>query len=251
MKKVLAIVLTLTLMAFGTAFAQTAAQPAVTLTFSENPTTGYQWSFSSGDEAILTITDNGYAAAANPTNAEGVGGAHSWTLTGNAEGDTTATFTLGQNWEGGEETAKLTYTFHVDADKNLTQTAVEGIPEFYMPDRAAFLLAENPTTGFEWAYKLSADGILTFERDVFESPTDNADNTALAGAGGAHLWVFKTAAPGDVVVTFAYARSWEENVKPEATVTYKCHVDDALNVSLTEVGGDYETYDLILGSAKQ
>ena len=252
MKKVLAIALTLAILSFGAALAETAAQTDITLVFSENPTTGYEWTFASSDEAILTIADNGYASAAVPTAAEGVGGTHSWTLSGKAEGDATATFTLGQNWEGGEVTTKLVYDIHVDKDKKLTSTLTEGIPELYMPDRAAFLLAENPTTGFQWAYKLSADGILTFVSDEYDPFGDTNDGTGTAvGSGGGHLWIFKTTAPGDVTVTFEYARSWETGVKPEATVTYKCHVDEALNVSLVEVGGDYETYDLTMGTPQQ
>jgi predicted secreted protein len=249
MRKLIALAVALSMLALGTALAEAPNAATLTLTFAENPTTGYEWTFASGDEAVLTIADNGYTVLPDPKDAEGTGGTHSWTLTGKAEGDTTATFILKQNWEGGEETAKVVYTYHVGADGALTQTAVEGIPAMYMPDRAAFLLKENPTTGFTWAYTLSTEGVLAAEEDTFEAADTTDADPAVAGAGGAHLWVFKAVAPGDVTVTFQYARSWETGVAPEATVTYDCHVDENLYVTLTNAGGDYETYDLIFGAA--
>ena len=242
MKKGIAVLLAVALLSMGLALAETAAAP-VTFTFSENPTTGYTWVVKSSDETILTVADDGYTAAPNPDNAEGKGGAHAWTLKGVAEGDAIVTFTLGQAWEGGEVTDTLTYNCHVAADLSVTAAVADGIPELYIPTKAAIVLLENPTTGYTWAYEASAEGILVPEKDAFVAADAAKDGEMITGAGGYHVWVFNGAAEGDVTLTFRYARSWEEGVKPEATVTYTCHVDSALNVTLTELGGDYAEYD--------
>jgi len=240
MKKFIAIALSAMLLCFSFAFAETATAPVpnVTVTFTENPTTGYTWSFSSSDEAILTIADNGFVAGPDADKVEGAGGTHTWTITGKAEGDATATFTFGQGWEGGEIADTIVYSFHVDADKNLTQTAISGYPDLYASGKGAIVLTENPTTGYQWKYKASTEGILTVEKDEFVAPTTDA-----MGAGGVHVWVFTGAKEGDVTLTFEYARSWEEGVMPDATITYVFHVDASLNVTQTSVDGDFAAYN--------
>jgi len=237
MKKILALVLACMLFSFGFAFAQSAAPSTVTITLTENPTTGYTWSYASSDEKILMVTDNGYAADANTAKLDGAGGTHSWTLTGVAEGDATVTLTNGQEWEGGEVGGTIIYAYHVDANKTLTQTAVTGFPDLYTFGKGAVLLNENPTTGYQWKFTASQEGILTVEKDEYQAPTTDA-----LGAGGVHLWVFTGAKEGDVTLTFEYARSWEEGVKPDATIVYTFHVDAQLNVTQTGMDGDYATY---------
>ncbi|NLI21779.1 MAG: protease inhibitor I42 family protein [Clostridiales bacterium] len=251
MKKGLALLLACAVLSLGVAVAETPAAQHYTVTFLENPTTGYTWSFGVSDATILTVTDNGFTAAANPDGAEGVGGTHSWTMTGLAEGDATVTFTLGQGWEGGETTDSIVYTLHADADKMLTLKGVVGIPELYTPGETAVVLTENPTTGYQWAYQASAEGILTPGRDAYLTPDElHPETEPLMGEGGVHVWSFSGAAQGDVTLTFSYARSWEAGVEPEATVTYTYHVDQDLNVTMTEIGGDYEAYDPLLGEAE-
>ncbi len=237
MKKMFSMILALvTLCAFFT-LAQAADEP-LTVTFVENPTTGYTWNAVTSDESILTLTDSGYTAAANPENLVGAGGTHSWTFLGQAEGDATATFTLSQGWEGGEVAATIVYDCHVDAALATTVKAVTGIPERYMPDKAAVLLLENPTTGYAWSYTMSAEDILTLEKDEFFAP-----DAELEGAGGEHLWVWRGVKEGDVTITFDYARSFEAESSPEGTVTYTFHVDAEGLITLTEVGGDIADYD--------
>lgn len=249
MKKVLALVLALALLGTGSAWAESPAATLPTLTFSENPTTGYTWGFASSDEAILAVADGGYTPLPNADSAEGRGGTHTWTLTGIAAGEAEATFTLRQDWDGGEVLDTLVYTCQVGADLSVTVAQVAGIPEQYMPDKAVVLLLENPTTGFTWAYQASTEGILTLDQDTFIAPTGDQDGQAAVGAGGYHLWVFSGAAEGDVTLTFGYARSWETGVVPEATVTYGIHVDSALQVSLVEIDGDFAQYDVLMAGA--
>ena len=250
MKKIFAITLACALFVFGMSFAQAEATAAATVTLVENPTTGYTWTVVSGDEAILTVKDDGFTAAPAAEATEGAGGTHSWTATGVKEGDATITFTLGQAWDGGEVSDTLVYTYHVAADASVSLTATKGIPERYMPDKAVVWLVENPTTGYQWAYQASAEGILTLVKDEFLMPEQAAEGEALVGAPGTHYWVFQGAAEGDVTLTFSYARSFEEGVKPEATITYTYHVDSAMQITNTQMDGDFDAYNPMAPAAQ-
>lgn len=237
MKKGFAAILAILLLLSLSAMAESPSAP-LTLTFVENPTTGYTWQVSTSDEAVLSIQDQGYAADPTPDGAVGTGGTHTWVLLGKAAGDATATFTFGQGWDGGEVDTTLVYTCHIANDLSVTVADVSGIPELSMPDKAAVMLLENPTTGYTWTYQVSSEGILVPEKDVYLQPSET-----LEGAGGQHLWVWSGAKAGEVTLVFAYARSFEPDVAPEATVTYNFTVAENGRVRLNEIGGDYAAYD--------
>lgn len=245
MKKLIALLMALSLLAFGYAIAE--STPAtVAITFVENPTTGFTWTWtveSGAKTAPVEMVDNGYTGAANTEGMEGVGGTHSWTLTGKAEGDATVTFVYGQAWEGGEVADTIVYTVHVDKDLNVTVTDVTGLPDQYDPKKGVVQLLENPTTGYTWAFTASNENVLKLDWDQFVAAETAEGKEAVAGAGGVHVWSFSGMAEGDVTLTYGYAQSWEEGVEPEATVTYAFHVDKDLNVTLGDVGGDYADYD--------
>ena len=251
MKKLVAIILSLTLFSFSFALAQAPAAAAYTITLLENPTTGFSWTLANSDESILTVTDNGYVALPNPDKADGMGGTHTWVIAGKAEGEATITLTYSQSWEGGDVSDTLVYTLKVGADLAVSLTKVDGIPELYTPTKDAVLLNENPTTGYTWSFQASAEGIVTLEKDEFIAPKTNTDGANLLGAGGYHVWVFDGTAEGDVTLTFQYARSWEKDVEPEATVIYTYHVDKDLNVNLTTIDGDYEEYDPMMATTAE
>lgn len=251
MKKLVAILLALAVMTAGYALAEAAPTTTLTITFLENPTTGYTWVYTVSDEAVLAVTDNGYAAADNPEGLEGAGGTHSWTVEGKAAGKADITFTYRQDWEGGEVSDTVKYVYKVDTDLTVAVFEVDGIPELYIPNQTAILLLENPTTGFTWACKASAEGVLQSDGDYYVPAEEPKEGETQVGAGGYHMWLFTGIAEGDVTLTFTYARSWEEGVTPEATVTYAIHVDKALNVTTTEVGGDYAKYDVEMGATAE
>ncbi|MDD3212908.1 MAG: protease inhibitor I42 family protein [Eubacteriales bacterium] len=232
LKKGIVFMLALMVLCSGMALAEEAQSASITL--QENPTTGYTWSYVISDEAIIAVTDDGYIADANPEGLVGAGGTHRFTITGIAEGQATVTLTLAQPWDGGEQAATISYNYVVDDQKQVSIVGIEGVPEAYMPDKAVVTLEENPTTGYEWTYTISDESVLTFARDVFQSSADT--DGMLAGAGGVHTWVFTGVAQGDAMVAFAYERSWEKT--PIATVTYTYHVDENLNVTLTDTQGD-------------
>lgn len=251
MKKLVAIMLALAVMTAGYALAEAAPATTLTVTFVENPTTGYTWVYSVSDETVVTVTDNGYVAAENPEGLDGVGGTHSWTVTGMAAGTADVTFTYRQDWEGGEVSDTIKYVYEVDANLGVNVIEIDGIPELYIPDKTAILLLENPTTGFSWAYTASVEGVLQSDGDYYVASEEPKEGETLVGAGGYHMWFFTGLAEGDVTLTFTYAKSWEEGVAPEATVTYAIHVDQDLNVTTTEVGGDYAQYDVLLSDVNK
>jgi len=239
-KKTIALALVCAMTLFGFACAEQAADASsMDIILSENPTTGYTWSVAVNDGDVLAVIDNDYTADAATEGLAGGGGTHSWTVTGVGKGEASVYFKL--NAPDGSTEATVGYTFSVDKQSALTMTAIIGVPETYMTDYGVVSLKENPTTGYEWTYELSADGILTPERDIY-SP-DSTGDEALVGAGGVHLWTFKGTAAGDVTLTFSYARSWEEGTQPEATVVFNCHVDDALNVTLSTTSEDFAQYN--------
>lgn len=243
LKKILALALACALLLGSVAYAQDPAS-SVTLTYWDNPTTGYSWTYTVSDDTLLSVTDNGYTADANASQAAGVGGTHSWTLAGKAEGDVSITFQYGQAWEGGEQEDPFTIAYHVDASLALERTEIDGLPERYQPEKGVVALFENATTGYQWAYTADVSGILAPEWDAYIAPdTEAQDGETKVGESGYHVWIFNAEKPGKVTLTFTYVRSWETDVKPEATVTYTFDVSDNLTVQLTESGGDYEAYE--------
>jgi len=75
-------------------------------------------------------------------------------------------------------------------------------------------LAENPTTGYRWAFMLSPG--LTQVSSTFAAPSPSP--SPLMGAGGRRTYVVKVDQPGVYVVGAAYARPWEAKM-PAKTFT--------------------------------
>ncbi len=248
MKKGIALALACAVMLFGYAFAEKGKDASsMGVRFTENPSTGYTWHVAVSDGAVLAVIDNGYAAGEAAGGMVGSGGTHSWSVIGLGKGEATATFTLTRGEAGTAAEATVAYACSVDKESRLTVNSVTGVPEKYTPGYAAIELKENPTTGYQWAYTMSAEGILTPGRDLY-TETTAAGGEATEGAGGVHLWTFAAQAPGDVTLTYAYARSWEKGDTPEATVSFACHVDDALNVTVVASGDDYAAYNPYAGN---
>ena len=77
-------------------------------------------------------------------------------------------------------------------------------------------LAGNPTTGYLWQSKVSADGVLVQRGDssfVSSNPDPN-----IAGAGGYEIFTFDAAASGEVTVTFTHSQPWDDKTPPEQVI---------------------------------
>ena len=82
------------------------------------------------------------------------------------------------------------------------------------------LLAENPTTGYQWSLNLT--GGLSVVSDKYI-----ADNGSLIGGGGIHVWVIKAMEHGDQAVSASYQRSWENTTANEVQYLLNVVVHDA------------------------
>lgn len=78
-------------------------------------------------------------------------------------------------------------------------------------------LAGNPSTGYQWLYSSSAEGILKEINHYFQQSSN------VPGAGGIENWVFQAAAPGSAKLTFTYSRPWESK-PPEKVLIYNITV---------------------------
>lgn len=97
-------------------------------------------------------------------------------------------------------------------------------------DMVTVTLEENGTTGFTWTYIADPQDALKLESDDFIPA--NSDEK-IGGSGGLHEFRLRAQKPGEITLTFNYARSWED-VEPEKTVTYQLKIDDQLNVTMKQ-----------------
>ena len=81
-------------------------------------------------------------------------------------------------------------------------------------------LESNPTTGYGW--RLAAG----FDKKMLEvlEIRHNAARTDLVGAGGKDLWTFKGLEAGSGTISLEYVRSWEKDVPPVKTESFKVRI---------------------------
>ena len=97
------------------------------------------------------------------------------------------------------------------------------------PETLTVELEGNPTTGYEWTASCDKDGIVSVESRY----TSDATDEALCGVGGEYTFTVTGVAAGEVTVSFAYGRSWED--APISTVVYQLSVDEQLNVTVASM----------------
>lgn len=89
-------------------------------------------------------------------------------------------------------------------------------------------LDENPSTGYGWEYKPSADGVVQLTADDYRSDAP----VGVVGAGGIRSLSFAGIAEGTVRLTFDYLRPWEgapiRTVVIEVRVAADLHVEASL-----------------------
>jgi len=90
--------------------------------------------------------------------------------------------------------------------------------EVMMGHEFKIVLDSNPTTGFQWQLSDPLDErIVTLVGTEYDIPK----TPGVVGAGGKHIWTFKTVGLGQTMITLKYFRPWEKGVAPikEATFT--------------------------------
>ena len=98
------------------------------------------------------------------------------------------------------------------------------------PKTATVELAGNPTTGYEWTYTISPDGVIKVVTDDYIQD-DNAKD--YDGVGGTYVFTFESVAEGEAEIVFEYARSWETG-PPANRAVYQAIVDKDLNLQLVK-----------------
>jgi len=92
-----------------------------------------------------------------------------------------------------------------------------------MNEEFTITLAENPSAGYSWTYVISGADGMEVVKDEFIAP----ENEDMVGAPGVREWVFRPDAAGEFVITFTYARPFDdEETEPADVVVYNILVED-------------------------
>ncbi|MCR5171405.1 MAG: protease inhibitor I42 family protein [Treponema sp.] len=96
----------------STAVASQVADPSITfVVLDSNPTTGYTWSCSIKDSAVLSLVSDNYTQDEAPAGMTGVGGKHKFVFQGKKAGSTEATLSYGRANQKAQQ--KRVYKFTV------------------------------------------------------------------------------------------------------------------------------------------
>ena len=93
----------------------------------------------------------------------------------------------------------------------------------------------NAGTGYEWTYAADPEGVVELTDQVTEDLSQQKD---IAGGPLRENFTFKALKPGEVVLTFTLARSWEQGA-PAETQTYAFTVSDDLKFVLNPYKSDF------------
>lgn len=124
------------------------------------------------------------------------------------------------------EVGKSVTTEETTADKAVSKTETNA-------KKGTITLDENPTTGFEWKYKVENDNIAAMESTTYKSDVVDSD---VCGSGGKRTWNFKGLKAGETKVTFKYTRGeFDTASEPDVQIkVYTLKVDKDLNVTVSE-----------------
>ncbi len=210
-----------------------------TIVLDSNPTTGFQWQFTSAvDENVISLSKTEYIKGEPVT--IGSGGEEKWTFSADGLGETTINLAYVRPWETpGEQTkqnegsqseegsgqAEQTVqepannvTFHVIVVKKGSQSAK---PKQYKDENVTIeaeknvqfqiVLEANHTTGYQWQLAEPLDdSILEIVNTQYAKKS--GEGTAV-GAGGEETWTFEPVGLGDAKISLELVRPWETGVK--------------------------------------
>jgi inhibitor of cysteine peptidase len=85
-------------------------------------------------------------------------------------------------------------------------------------DSVVLRLAENPTTGYQWALEPGSDDVLTLQGSDYAGPTSSN-----VGGGGQRVFTFKAARAGSATVHLSLRRAWEgdQSARRAFTATFR------------------------------
>jgi len=94
-------------------------------------------------------------------------------------------------------------------------------------DVVTISLDYNAGTGYEWNYTMEPEGVLA---EVSHETEDQSSHATAAGGPLSDKFTFRAAKPGEVVLTFNLARSWEG--EPAETQVYAFTVSSDMKMVL-------------------
>lgn len=132
MKKVIAMLLVLTLALFCASALAQEDEKAFTIVLTSNPTTGYTWQHVLSEDGVVTVeeefltsADIDKLAGIQPSNEfmAGQGGLSVFTIKGVKPGSVVLALEYGQSWEQDDAEAGVTYFLRVNEDLSVVCTA--------------------------------------------------------------------------------------------------------------------------------
>lgn len=209
----------------------------LTVRLEANATTGYQWICTIDDESVLEEISEDYVPDAQAEGLAGAGGIYTADFQaasaqdGANPGEVYLTFDYMRPWEEGSWIKSYTLQLHVDEDGKITvdsdlfsgpepEAEDGGIEIAYGEDGRTFTLRLPANAGTEYEWK--AD----FDQEMLELAgeeyTSQEDGAAVYTADYRVL----TANPFETLLTYTYARAWEEGEVPDSVLVFSVQITE-------------------------
>jgi predicted secreted protein len=80
--------------------------------------------------------------------------------------------------------------------------------ETYVGDKIYVELSSNPSTGFEWVYKMSGDTAVKEQNHGYQAPSSD-----VPGTPGKQTWIFEAVSEGNTEILMTYSQPWDGGIK--------------------------------------
>jgi predicted secreted protein len=112
------------------------------------------------------------------------------------------------------------FNVEISCDQFVDNSHRSGEFEVEVGDKIRVELCSNPSTGFEWTYETSVEGVIQKEDYDFEAPEED-----MPGAAGKDVWTFEAVEKGTTEIRMEYSQPWEGGLKAEWTYTLTVTVE--------------------------
>ena len=85
----------------------------LTIKLDENPTTGYQWSYTVSDESIVALSSDEYVTDSTAEDVEGAGGQRVLTFKAKSKGSAVIDMVYERSWEPSENDDRISFQIEV------------------------------------------------------------------------------------------------------------------------------------------
>jgi inhibitor of cysteine peptidase len=174
---------------------------------SDNPTTGYRWSFRVPPGVTQAgSTYKGPSPSASPP--LGAGGTRTFTFSVPQAGTYVVTGLYARPWEPTKPAKKVRFSIYANPSSwpapGVVLTPKSSPGGLGTDVGATFVvdLEENASTGYAWTMKLGPGLTLVHEQVATPAPSPSP----MVGVGGQHLWLIRVVKAGTTTVTGIYAR---------------------------------------------